>query len=59
MRSSRERGLTYAVFRGKDNIGKDELDYPNSGREIRIVPVVMGSKRGGVLQTILGAVWLW
>lgn len=30
--------------------------YPNSGREIRIVPVVMGSKRGGVLQTILGAV---
>ncbi|MFV6631075.1 tail assembly protein [Klebsiella pneumoniae] len=56
MRSSRERGLTYAVFRGKDNIGKDELDYPNSGREIRIVPVVMGSKRGGVLQTILGAV---
>lgn len=56
MRSSRERGLTYAVFRGKDNIGKDELDYPNSGREIRIVPVVMGSKRGSVLQTILGAV---
>lgn len=56
MRSGRERGLTYAVFRGKDNIGKDDLDYPNSGREIRIVPVVIGSKRGGVLQTILGAV---
>ncbi len=56
MRSSRARGLTYAVFRGKDNIGKDDLDYPNAGREIRIVPVVIGSKRGGLLQTILGAV---
>lgn len=56
MRSSRSRGLTYAVFRGKDNIGKDDLDSPNAGREIRIVPVVIGSKRGGLLQTILGAV---
>ena len=56
MRSSRARGLTYAVFRGKDNIGKDDLDYPNVGREIQIVPVVIGSKRGGLLQTILGAV---
>ncbi|MBJ9075022.1 MULTISPECIES: tail assembly protein [Citrobacter] len=56
MRSSRARGLTYAVFRGKDNIGKDDLEYPNVGREIRIVPVAMGSKKAGLLQTILGAV---
>lgn len=54
MLSSRKRGLTYAVFRGKDNIGKDDLDYPHVGREIRIVPVIIGSKRGGLLQTILG-----
>lgn len=56
MRSSRQRGLTYAVFRGKDNIGKDDLDYPHAGREIRIMPVIIGSKKAGVLQTILGAV---
>jgi predicted phage tail protein len=41
-------------------VGKTILEKMNSitqnGREIRIVPVVMGSKRGGVLQTILGAV---
>ncbi|MBK2672599.1 tail assembly protein [Escherichia coli] len=56
MKSSRSRGLTYAVFRGKDNIGQDDLHYPNVGREIRIMPLVMGSKKAGVLQTILGAV---
>lgn len=56
MRSSHQRGLTYAVFRGKDNISQDDFDFPNIGREIRIVPLVMGSKRAGVLQTILGAV---
>lgn len=56
MKSSKARGLTYAVFRGKDNIGQDDLHYPNVGREIRIMPLVMGSKKAGVLQTILGAV---
>jgi len=56
MKSSKARGLTYAVFRGKENIGQDDLDYPHTGREIRIVPVIMGSKKAGALQTILGAV---
>lgn len=56
MISSQRRGLTYAVFRGKDNIGEDDLNYPISEDVIRIVPVVIGSKKAGVLQTILGAV---
>ena len=56
MISSKSRGLTYAVFRGKKNIGKDDLSYPVSGEIIRIIPVIIGSKKGGVLQTILGAV---
>lgn len=56
MKSSQRRGLTYAVFRGKKNIGEDDLGFPVSDEVIRIVPVTIGSKRGGVLQTILGAV---
>ncbi|TCB98145.1 tail assembly protein [Kosakonia quasisacchari] len=56
MISSNRRGLTYAVFRGKKNIGQDDLGYPVSGEVIRITPVVIGSKKSGVLQTILGAV---
>ncbi|VTP12898.1 Bacteriophage lambda tail assembly protein I [Phytobacter ursingii] len=56
MISSQRRGLTYAVFKGKKNIGMDDLGFPVAGEVIRIVPIVMGSKRGGILQTILGAV---
>ncbi|CCG85424.1 tail assembly protein [Erwinia piriflorinigrans] len=55
MLSSKRRGLTYAVFKGKKNIGLDDLGYPVNGEVIRIVPVIMGSKRAGMLQTILGA----
>ncbi|HBX3772211.1 TPA: tail assembly protein [Klebsiella pneumoniae subsp. pneumoniae] len=56
MINSKEQGLTFAVFRGKKNIGKDDLGFPVTGEVIRIVPVVIGSKKAGVLQTILGAV---
>lgn len=56
MISSQRRGLTYAVFKGKKNIGMDDLGFPVTGEVIRIVPIAMGSKRGGILQTILGAV---
>lgn len=56
MISSERRGITYAVFKGKKNIGKDDLEYPANGEVIRIVPVIIGSKRAGVLQTVLGTV---
>lgn len=56
MNSSKARGLTYAIFVGKKNIGADDLEFPNNGREIHIVPVIIGSKKAGMLQTILGAV---
>nr|DAJ82097.1 MAG TPA: tail assembly protein [Caudoviricetes sp.] len=56
MITSNRRGLTYAVFRGKKNIGEDDLGFPVSGEVIRIIPVIMGSKKAGLLQTILGAV---
>ncbi|KHN50730.1 tail assembly protein [Pectobacterium fontis] len=53
--TSKSRGLTYAVFDGKRNLSKDELDF-NVSKEIRIAPIIIGSKKGGVFQTILGAV---
>ena len=56
MSNSQKRGLTYAIFKGKKNIGFDDLGYPVSGDVIRIVPLIIGSKRAGMLQTILGAV---
>lgn len=56
MISSKERGLVYAVFKGEKNIGVDDLGFPITGEVIRIVPVVIGSKKAGVFQTILGAV---
>ena len=56
MISSEERGLTYAVFKGDKNIGVDDLGFPVTGGVIRIIPVIIGSKKAGALQTILGAV---
>lgn len=56
MITSKQRGLTYAVFKGKKNIGEDDLDFPITMDVIRIVPVIIGSKKAGLLQTILGAV---
>ncbi|MCG7388689.1 tail assembly protein [Pantoea sp. ACRSB] len=56
MLNSKKRGLTFAVFKGKKNIGKDDLGYPVNGEIVRFMPVIIGSKRSGALQTILGAV---
>jgi predicted phage tail protein len=55
MARSREQGLTFAVFVGRQNLTRDELEYPVGPEEIRVAPVLVGSKRGGLFQTILGA----
>ncbi|ANZ86966.1 tail assembly protein [Citrobacter freundii] len=55
MVNSKRRGLTFAIFKGKKNIGVDDLGFPVTGEVVRIVPVIIGSKKAGVLQTILGA----
>jgi len=52
--NSKQRGLTFAVFSGKRNITAQELDMDNSAEDIRIAPVIIGSKHGGLFQTILG-----
>ncbi|MGB5954975.1 tail assembly protein [Pseudomonas sp.] len=46
-------GMRFAIFRNRKNVGMDELGLRGT-REVRIVPVVEGGKRGGVLQTIIG-----
>ena len=51
--NAKSRGLVFAVFRGKKNIGEAELGYQGDG-DIIIAPVIVGSKRAGILQTIIG-----
>lgn len=53
---AKDRGLTFAVFHGKKNIGADDLREPSFGADIRIAPIIQGSKANGALQTILGVV---
>ncbi len=55
IRDSARRGMRYAIFRNRENVGEDRLTISGT-TEIRIVPVIAGSKNGGLLQTILGAV---
>lgn len=56
MRDSQSRGLTFAPFIGKRNIGFNEMSQPiHDGEEFRIAPIIIGNKKGGLFQTILGA----
>ncbi|WP_181791603.1 tail assembly protein, partial [Myxococcus llanfairpwllgwyngyllgogerychwyrndrobwllllantysiliogogogochensis] len=48
--------MGFSVFVGKENLTKDQLKDPPGGEDIRIAPVLLGSKRGGVLNVILGVV---
>nr|DAG83630.1 MAG TPA: tail assembly protein [Caudoviricetes sp.] len=48
-------GLRFAIFRNRKNVGPDEFGM-GGAREIRVVPVVEGSKRAGILQIVLGVV---
>jgi predicted phage tail protein len=53
--NAKDNGLTFAVFNGRRNLGEKELEYPVGDDEIRIAPVLVGSKKAGLFQTILGA----
>ncbi|WP_339504169.1 tail assembly protein [Pseudomonas sp. RL_105y_Pfl2_101] len=55
IRDLERKGMRFAIFRNRKNVA--EKDFALGGaQEIRIVPVVSGSKRAGLLQTIIGAV---
>ncbi len=55
LNESKDKGLGYACFIGKQNIGEEGLSYPAGNDDIRIAPVILGSGRGGFFQIILGA----
>lgn len=54
--NARKNGMTFAVFRGKRNIGAHDFKELGGDSDIRIAPVMEGSKKAGIFQTILGAV---
>lgn len=54
MFEAKDKGMVFAVFHGKRNISQDELGDPPGRSEIRIAPVIQGSKRAGGLQTVIG-----
>ncbi|MDZ7510407.1 MULTISPECIES: tail assembly protein [Stenotrophomonas] len=49
-------GMEFAVFVGRQNLVKEQLKDPPGDDDIRIAPVMVGAKRAGALQTIVGAV---
>ncbi|WP_431699840.1 tail assembly protein [Pseudomonas sp. BR20] len=53
--NAKSRGIEFAVFRGKKAIGEKEVAFSGAG-DIRIAPIITGSKRAGLIQTIIGAV---
>ena len=53
IRDSARKGLRYAIFRNRENVGEGEFTLSGT-TEIRIVPVLSGSKNGGLFQTIVG-----
>ncbi|WP_333870344.1 tail assembly protein [Kosakonia cowanii] len=55
LREARARGLDFVIFRDRRNIGQEEFSLLGPGDELRIIPVIRGSKRAGIFQAVLGA----
>lgn len=53
---SEAQGLTYAVFNGRRNLSPEQFGDPPGADDIRIAPIVQGSKSGGLFATVTGAV---
>lgn len=52
--NAKDNGLTFAVFNGKRNLDQDGLAHPVGSEDIRIAPIIIGSKNSGLFSTILG-----
>jgi len=48
-------GMRFAIIRNGKNVGEKGFDLGGT-RALKIVPVITGSKRAGLLQTVLGVV---
>lgn len=57
LRDSEKNNLEFAVFNGKENIVEEKLHFQGN-KDIRIAPIISGSKRSGLFQTLLGAVMI-
>lgn len=53
---AQKNGMTFSVFRGKHNLSEDAFKDMGGIQDIRIAPILIGSKKAGAFQTILGAV---
>lgn len=53
--ASRDRGVGYAVLAGRRSLTLEQLRQPVGDDDIRIAPVLQGSKAGGLFSIILGA----
>lgn len=64
LREARAKGLDFVIFLDRRNIGHEEFELLGPGDELRIIPVIRGSKRAGVFQALLGtalvaaAIWM-
>lgn len=54
LREARARGLDFVIFRDRRNISQEEFSLLGPGDELRIIPVIRGSKRAGIFQAVLG-----
>lgn len=52
------KGIRFAFFNGKNNIGVEEFDMTRGGDVYRISAVIEGAKQAGMLQIVIGAVAL-
>lgn len=53
--NAQSRGIGFAIFIGKKNIPREELEF-KANDDIRVAPIILGSKQGGWLQIVLGAI---
>ncbi|UXA65999.1 tail assembly protein [Xanthomonas prunicola] len=51
---AKDRGMAFAVFVGRRNLGVDQLSDPPGSEDIRIAPVLLGAKSSGSLTAIIG-----
>jgi predicted phage tail protein len=56
MTNAKDNGVGFTVFIGKRNIVESELENPVGLDEIRVAPIIMGSKKAGIFQIIIGIV---
>jgi predicted phage tail protein len=48
-------GMRFAIFRNRKNVGTDGFDLGGT-QELKIVPIIGGSKRAGIIQSVVGVV---